>query len=69
MPLVVKVLLEAMSNLESSKLSYLQHHTSDVGGSLNVTGDQLESARVAAAKGSPLWQSIRSLASLSHPLS
>ena len=49
-------LLEAMSTMESSSLSYLQFHSS----ALNMTDEDLEVARLSMAKNTPLADAVSS---------
>lgn len=51
---VIGVLMEGLSTLEPAELSYLQFHAA----SLDMTAEQLESARVGIARASPLSAAI-----------
>eukprot|EP00516_Mucochytrium_quahogii_P002212 CAMPEP_0203753948 /NCGR_PEP_ID=MMETSP0098-20131031/7629_1 /ASSEMBLY_ACC=CAM_ASM_000208 /TAXON_ID=96639 /ORGANISM=" , Strain NY0313808BC1" /LENGTH=1829 /DNA_ID=CAMNT_0050644769 /DNA_START=495 /DNA_END=5984 /DNA_ORIENTATION=- len=57
-PIVVTKLLESMSALEDKVLQYAMFHTSDQGGDMNVSRDQLESMRVQASSESPMQQAV-----------
>ncbi|SPR01059.1 unnamed protein product (mitochondrion) [Plasmodiophora brassicae] len=58
-PIIVPILLEALSTSENQILNYAMFHT----GSLNVTQEQLEGVRLAMAKASPISTALSAVAS------
>jgi len=51
-------LLESMSDLEDQVLQYAMFHTSDQGGDLQVSREQLETLRIQASNASPMQEAV-----------
>eukprot|EP00003_Mantamonas_plastica_P032461 TRINITY_DN881_c1_g1_i1.p1 TRINITY_DN881_c1_g1~~TRINITY_DN881_c1_g1_i1.p1 ORF type:complete len:715 (+),score=257.03 TRINITY_DN881_c1_g1_i1:1906-4050(+) len=53
-PEMTVILLESLSNLEPQQFSYMQFHT----GSMDMTHEQLESARLAMSQRTPMYETV-----------